>query len=83
MITRLKRGGRLRIRLHDPDDWTPAFVEMASDTEPASLLLRLDGPVRTSDGGLIANLLPIYIDYGQEKVTSVFGDTYEIEVPAA
>lgn len=79
---RLKRGDYVRVRLEGrDDDWTPAFVALASPAKPSSVVLFLDGPVRAS-GGIIANILPLSIDYEAETVTSLMGDSYEIEVTA-
>jgi hypothetical protein len=81
---RLKRGDYVRVRLdnHRDDDWTPAFVALASGSDPSSVMLAFDGAVRDGRGGLIANVLPLTIDYGAEKVTSLWGDSYEIEIAA-
>jgi len=76
---RLKRGDHVRVRLQESDEWTPALVALASDTERSSVMLMLDGVVR-SKHGLFCNALPLSIDYGKETVTSLFGDSYEIEV---
>jgi hypothetical protein len=79
---RLKRGDYVRVRLVGwiDGEWTPAFVALASDTDPASVMLLFDGAVRASNG-LIANSLPLTINYQAETVTSLMGDSYEIEVP--
>jgi hypothetical protein len=77
----LKRGDYVRVRQSAKDDWTPAFVALASDCDPASVMLILDGAVRDSRGGFIANALPLWIDYGKETVFNLWGDSYEIEVP--
>lgn len=80
MSDRLKRGDYVRVRLRDSGDWTPAFVALASDSDPSSVMLMLDGAVRTTSGGMFANALPLSVDYGAETVTSLHGDEYEIEV---
>ena len=80
---RLKQGDYVRVRLAaDEGDWTPAFVTLASDTDPSSVMLMLAGAVRHGRGGLIINGLSLTIDYGKEIVTSLFDDAYEIEVAA-
>jgi len=76
---RLNRGDYVRVRLNDRDDWMPAFVALASDSNPSSVMLLFDGAVRTKRG-LIANALPLTVDYEAEAVTSLFGDSYDIEV---
>ena len=76
----LKRGDYVRVRLSESGDWTPAFVAAASDSDPSSVMLLFDGAVRTSGGGLIVGGLPLTIDYGAQTVTSLLGDSYEIEV---
>lgn len=80
MTDRLKRGDYVRVRLNDRDEWTRAFVAAASDSDPSSVMLMFDGAVRDGHGGLIANGLPLTINYGAETVISLFGDPYEIEV---
>jgi hypothetical protein len=82
MTDRLKRGDYVRVRLSDRDEWTPAFVALASDTDPSSVMLMLDGAVRSSSGGMFVNALPLTIDYAAETVTSLHGDAYDIEVPS-
>ena len=77
----LKRGDYVRVRLTGSDDWTPAFVALASDTDPSSVILLFDGAVRASHR-LLANGLPLRVDYRTETVVSLFGDSYEIEVAA-
>lgn len=69
----------MRVRMGGDDDWTPAFVVLASFTNPSSVMLILDGMVRAGEG-CIANVLPLAIDYEAETVVSLFGDSYEIEV---
>ncbi len=82
MSDRLKRGDYVRVRFSKQDEWTRAFVALASDSDPSSVMLMFDGAVRDSRGGFIAKALPLTIDYGAETVTSLFGDPYEIEVAA-
>jgi hypothetical protein len=77
---RLKRGDYVRVRLSDQDEWTQAFVALASDSNPSSVMLMLDGAVRASSGSMFVNALPLTIDYGAETVTSLRGDSYKIEV---
>jgi hypothetical protein len=79
---RLKRGDYVRVRHGEGDAWAPAFVALASDSDPSSVMLMLDGAVRDSRGGFIAKALPLWIDYGKETVFSLWGDSYEIEVAA-
>ena len=83
MNEQLRRGQYVRVRLAGDQDWCRAIVAVASDTVQSSVMLMLDGAVRTSDGGLIANTLPLTIDYEKETVTSLFGGEYEIEVADA
>ena len=66
----------------ESDDWTYAFVALASDTDPSSVMLLFDGAVRAprAPGGLIAGGAPLSIDYEAETVVSLFGDSYELEV---
>jgi hypothetical protein len=80
MSYRLKRGDYVRVRLDGEGDWTPAFVALASDTDPSSVMLVFDGAVRDGRGGFIAKGLPLTVDYGKEEATSLFGGAYEIEV---
>jgi len=82
MVGRLKRGDYVRVRFNDHDEWTQAFVALASASDPSSVMLLFDGAVRDGHGGFIAKGLPLTIDYSAETVTSLFGDHYEIEVPS-
>jgi len=76
---RLKRGDYVRVRLDGDNDWTPAFVALASDSDPSSVMLLFNGAVRAT-GGVLANGLPLTVDYEAETATSLMGDLYEIEV---
>lgn len=76
---RLKRGDYVRVRLNPGDEWTEAFVALASNSNPASVMLLFDGAVRTS-AGLVVGGLPLTIDYEKQAVSSLHGDSYEIEV---
>jgi hypothetical protein len=78
-MTRLKRGDFVRVRLEPGDDWTEAFVGLASDTDPSSVVLLLGDAVRASKG-VVINMLPLSIDYAAETVVSLFGDSYTVEV---
>jgi hypothetical protein len=82
MTDRLKRGDYVRVRLNEHDEWTPAFVALASDSDPSSVMLMLNGAVRSSSGGMFVNSLPLFIDYAAETITGLHGDAYEIEVTA-
>ncbi len=77
---RLERGDRVRVRLQESDEWTEAFVALASDSNPAAVMLLFDGAVRTPGGGLITGGLPLTIDYRLHRITSLWGDSYELEV---
>jgi hypothetical protein len=82
MTRRLERGDVLRLRLEGcEDDWTNGWIALASVTNPSSVLVLLHGPVR-SNAGIIANVLPLTIDYDAATSISLFGDAYEIEVQA-
>jgi hypothetical protein len=77
---RLKRGDCVRVRLEGrTDDWTPAFVGLASDSNPSSVMLMLTGIVRAKEGW-IAERLPLSIDYEAETAISLWGDSYELEI---
>jgi hypothetical protein len=76
----LKRGDYVRVRLNTGDEWTQAFVALASDSNPSSVMLLFDGAVRTPGGGLITGGLPLTIDYKAQTVSSLLGDSYELEV---
>lgn len=80
MSDRLKRGDCVRVKLDGDDEWSRAFVAFASDSDPSSVMLMLDGAVRSSSGGMFVNALPLTVDYGAETITSLHGDSYEIEV---
>jgi hypothetical protein len=79
-VTRLKRGDYVRVRQNERDEWTPAFVGLASDSDPSSVMLLFDGAVRDGIGGFILKALPLTIKYEQETATSLFGVPYQIEV---
>ena len=77
---RLQRRDHVRVRMRgSDDDWTPAFVVLASEENPSSVMLLFDGPVRAMRG-LMFNALPLTVDYEKETVVSLWGDDYEIEV---
>jgi len=76
---KLARGDRVRIRLNAVDDWREAYVLLASQTDPSSVMLLLEDGV-PARGGLILGSLPLIVDYAAETVTSLFGGEYEIEV---
>jgi len=79
-MRRLKRGDQVRVRLDgSDDDWTPAFVALASDSDPAAVMVLFSGAVRAMTG-VIAGGLPLTVDYEVETVVSLMGDFYEIEV---
>jgi hypothetical protein len=78
---KLRRGDYVRVRYRDSDDWVPAFVALASDNNPSSVMLLFVGAVRSANG-IIANGLPLSIDYEAQTVVNLFGDSYEIEVQA-
>jgi len=82
MTDRLKRGDYVRVRQSAGRDWTPAFVALASPSDPSSVMLMLDGAVLASSGGMFLNALPLTIDYTAETVTGLYGDSYEIEIAA-
>lgn len=81
-MMRLKRGDCVRVRFNESDEWTEGVVALASETDPSSVMLVFDGAVRDGRGGFILNCLPLTIEYGQERVSSPFGGSYEIEVAA-
>ena len=70
----------MRVRLSGRGEWAPAFVALASESDPSSVMLMLDHAVLASSGGMFINALPLTIDYKAETVTSVYGDAYDIEV---
>jgi hypothetical protein len=76
---RLQRGDYVRLRYRESDDWVPAFVALASDTNPSSVMLLFTGVVGASSGA-ITNALPLSIDYEAQTVVSLFGDEYDVEV---
>lgn len=76
MSKRLKAGDEVRIRNARNGDWCLGVVILASN---AAVAFELDGTV-WSGNGLIAGVLPVFIDYERETVTGIFGDEYEIEV---
>lgn len=83
MTNRLRPGERVRVRLEgSADEWTLAVVALASETQPSSVALVLDGPMRSGSGGAWMGALPLTVDYERETATSLIGDAYEIEVQA-
>jgi hypothetical protein len=81
MTGRLKRGDTVRLRLRDGDEWTQAFVALASNSDPSSVMLVFNGMLRAEDGW-VGGALALTIDYGAATVTSLTGDRYQIEVAA-
>jgi hypothetical protein len=76
----LHKGQTVRVRLAGTsDEWCGATVAIASGNG-ISIGLWLDAAVRTSSGGFIAGLLPLFIDSEKQSVKGLFGDEYEIEV---
>jgi hypothetical protein len=82
MINALKRGDYVRVRLAGTtDEWAEAFVALASESNPSSVMLLFNGgAVRTRAGGSFLNGLPLSIDYENETVRGLTGDDYEMEV---
>lgn len=58
--------------------WTQAVVQLAS-ANGRSVALQLEDAVRLPDGGIIAGILPLLIDYDKETVTGLMGEEYEME----
>jgi hypothetical protein len=82
-MTRLSQGQRVRVRLEgSSDEWCNGQVVVASDGNPSSVGLLVEGMVRSSSGGWIGGGLPLVVDYEEETVRSLLGDLYEIEVPS-
>lgn len=82
-MDRLKRGDYVRVRLEGSEgEWAAAFVALASNTNPSSVMLLMGSGsmVRTGNGGFVGGGLPLTIDYVQETVIALHGDSYEIEV---
>lgn len=80
---RLARGAHVRVRhVDDTGDWCPAFVALASDNSPSSVMLILGGMVRAGEG-FMGGGLPLTVDYDTETATSLLGDEYEIEIEEA
>ena len=81
MTRRLVKGDHIRIRLADSgDEWVRGRVIIASESNPSSVGLMVEGMVRTLEGGWIGGGLPLFVDYQEETVVSLLGDRYEIEV---
>ena len=78
-MTRLKRGDFVRVRYRETDEWTQAFVGLASDSDPSSVMLLFDGAIHAS-GGLLMGALPLSVNYERQTAVSLLGDDYEIEV---
>jgi hypothetical protein len=79
-MIKLVKGDHLQIRLEGfGDEWCPAEVRFASDTDPQAIMLTIRGMVRATHG-FIGNILPLTIDYQRETAVSHFGDHYEILV---
>ena len=78
---RLAAGDLVRIRLAgSSDEWTRGVVAVASDSNPSSVGLMVEGMVRSNTGGWIGGGLPLFVDYEAQTVTSLLGDEYEVEV---
>lgn len=75
----LVRGDYIRIRSTQGGEWCDAFVGLASEKQPSSVMLFLSGCVRAQHG-IVTGALPLVIDYDAGTVTSLLGDEYEIEV---
>ena len=80
MSPKLKPNDLIRVRLVGTEKWTRARVALASRSNPQSVAIILEDAVRTTNGGLIGAGLPLTLDYTAETATSLWGDSYEIEV---
>jgi hypothetical protein len=78
----LKRGDVVRVRLvgDEDSDWCVGWVALASNTNPASAMIILNGMVRTRTGGVVGGVLPVTVDYTAEKVTAALMDDSEYDV---
>jgi hypothetical protein len=78
----LARGDIVRVRRAvDHDGWVTGRVLLASLASPnsQSVAVELDGLVRGA-GGLIGGVLPLSIDFELERITSLVGEEYELEI---
>ena len=81
MNDRLQKGQRVRLRLAGASgEWVEGVVILASDGNPSSVGLLVEGMVRSHSGSWIGGGLPLVVDYERETVTSLLGDEYEVEV---
>lgn len=62
-----------------PDEWSYGHVGIVSGNG-VSVGIHLVDAVRTSDGGLVANFLPVLIDDAAETITGLDGTEYELEL---
>jgi hypothetical protein len=77
---RLEPGQRVRLRREgSEDEWCEGTVLLASNTNPSSLFVALEGGVRAKEG-IILYGLPLVIDYQKETIESLLGDSYEMDV---
>lgn len=79
MTDRLQRGNYVRVRMEGDAEWIPAFVALASPSNPSSVMLMINGLVR-APGGYVGHALPLTINYESESVSGLLGGSYEIEV---
>ena len=74
----LKTGDRVRLRLMGDASWVHGFVDLASSNGEA-IMVRLDGALRDSKGGMYFSAIPLLVDYQRERVHNFTGDDYELE----
>ena len=70
-MKRLEAGSAVRIRREGSDgEWCPAAVLIASSGNPSTVLLHLNGALRTGGygGGLVLGAAPLTIDYDAETI---------------
>jgi hypothetical protein len=80
-LRRLHRGEHVRVRRDATDEWAEAFVALATDGDPASIMLMGEGlVVRVGTSGFILDALPLTIHYAEETARGLTGDEYAIEV---
>ena len=78
---KLRPGDRVRVRALGRKEWANAAVELASDTDPSSVMLRLlEGEGLRVGRGVYFNFVPLTLRYQEERVEGLLGGEYEIEV---
>lgn len=78
-MRRLRTGDQIRLRNRPADGWTEATVILASPNG-RSVGIEIHQPLRSGTGLYAGGAVPLIIDYGQQTVSDLMGEQYQVEV---